>query len=69
MHDILVNGWNQSRGPIKGWRNNLTTDDLDNINGTYDTLISLLQKKHGYVVLVPPKPSSATPSRIRTVTS
>lgn len=69
MHDILVNGWNRLRGPIKGWRNNLTNDDLNNIDDTYDTLISLLRKKYGYAVLVPPKPRSVIPSRIRTVTS
>lgn len=59
MHDILVDSWNQLRGPIKGCWHNLTNDDLDSINGNYDILISLLQKKYGYAALTPPKSKSS----------
>jgi len=48
MQDVLVGSWNQLREPIKGWWNKLTDDDLDSINGKYDSLVSALQKKHGY---------------------
>lgn len=48
MLDVLVGSWNQLRGPIKGWWNKLTDDDLDSINGNYDRLVSVLQKKYGY---------------------
>jgi uncharacterized protein YjbJ (UPF0337 family) len=48
MQDVLVGSWNQLREPIKGWWNKLTDDDLNRINGKYDTLVSVLQEKHGY---------------------
>lgn len=48
MLDVLVGSWNQLRVPIKGWWSKLTDDDLDSINGNYDSLVSVLQKKYGY---------------------
>jgi uncharacterized protein YjbJ (UPF0337 family) len=48
MLDVLVGSWNQLRGPIKGWWNKLTDDDLNSINGNYDMLVSVLEKKYGY---------------------
>ncbi len=48
MLDVLVGSWNQLRVPIKGWWSKLTDDDLDSINGKYDILVSVLQKKYGY---------------------
>ncbi len=48
MLDVLVGSWNQLRGPIKGWWSKLTDEDLDSINGNYDRLVSVLQKKYGY---------------------
>ncbi len=48
MLDVLVGSWNQLREPIKVWWNKLTDDDLDSINGKYDILVSVLQKKYGY---------------------
>ena len=48
MLDILVGSWNELREPIKGWWSKLTDDDLDRINGKYDSLVSVLQKKYGY---------------------
>ncbi len=48
MLDVLVGSWNQLREPIKGWWSKLTDDDLDSINGKYDILVSVLQKKYGY---------------------
>ena len=47
MLDVLVGSWNQLREPIKGWWSKLTDDDLDSINGKYDILVSVLQKKYG----------------------
>ena len=48
MLDILVGSWNELREPIKGWWSKLTDDDLDRINGKYESLVSGLQKKYGY---------------------
>jgi uncharacterized protein YjbJ (UPF0337 family) len=48
MLDVLVGSWNQLRGPIKTWWSKLTDADLDSINGNYDRLVSVLQKKYGY---------------------
>ena len=48
MLDVLVGSWNQLRGPIKTWWSKLTDDDLDSINGKYDRLVSVLQRKYGY---------------------
>jgi len=48
MLDVLVGSWNQLREPVKGWWNKLTDDDLDSINGKYDKLVSVLQKRYGY---------------------
>jgi uncharacterized protein YjbJ (UPF0337 family) len=48
MLDVLVGSWNQLRGPIKGWWNKLTDDDLNSINGNYDMLVTVLQKKYDY---------------------
>lgn len=48
MLDILVGSWNQLRDPIKTWWSKLTDADLDSINGKYDILVSVLQKKYGY---------------------
>jgi uncharacterized protein YjbJ (UPF0337 family) len=48
MLDVLVGSWNQLREPIKGWWSKLTDADLDSINGKYDILVSVLQKKYGY---------------------
>ena len=48
MLDVLVGSWNQLRGPIKGWWNKLTDDDLDRASGKMDVLAGLLQEKYGY---------------------
>jgi uncharacterized protein YjbJ (UPF0337 family) len=48
MLDVLVGSWNQLRGPIKGWWSKLTDDDLDSINGKYDRLVNVLEKKYNY---------------------
>lgn len=48
MLDVLVGSWNQLRSPIKEWWSKLTDDDLDRINGKYDLLVSVLQKKYNY---------------------
>ncbi len=48
MQDILVGNWQQLRHEIKMWWNKLTDTDLDEINGSYDILVSVLVEKYGY---------------------
>lgn len=48
MQDVLVGNWHQLRGQIKMWWNKLTDTDLDEINGSYDILVSVLMEKYGY---------------------
>jgi uncharacterized protein YjbJ (UPF0337 family) len=48
MQDVLAENWGQLREPMKKWWSRLTDADLDEINGQYDVLVSLLQLKYGY---------------------
>lgn len=48
MTDLLVGSWNQLRTPIKMWWNKLNDTDLDEINGSFDILVSKIQEKYGY---------------------
>ncbi len=47
MQEILIDNWNHLRPYVKQWWDKLTDQDLDNIDGKYDVLVRLLQKKHG----------------------
>jgi uncharacterized protein YjbJ (UPF0337 family) len=40
-------GWSQYRDKIQDKWSELTTDELDEIGGSYDRLVSTLQEKYG----------------------
>ncbi len=45
---IMKDQWKQIRGQAKMWWSRLTDDDLNQINGDYDRLISKLQERYSY---------------------
>lgn len=48
--DILALKWNQIRDDVQKRWEQLTALDVDEIEGSYDILISKLQEKYGYTV-------------------
>ena len=48
--DILALKWNQIRDDVQKRWEQLTAFDVDEIEGSYDILISKLQEKYGYTV-------------------
>jgi uncharacterized protein YjbJ (UPF0337 family) len=46
--NIMEGQWQQLRGKIREKWNKLTDDDLDQLTGGTDQLVSLLQAKYGY---------------------
>lgn len=46
--DIFEGKWKQLRGRAKQAWGDLTNDDLDKIDGSYDRFIGTLQEKYGY---------------------
>lgn len=46
--DIFQGKWKQFRGRAKQAWGDLTDDDLDKIDGSYDRFIGTLQEKYGY---------------------
>ena len=49
MHqDVFAGKWKQRRGRVTQAWGDLTDDDLDRIDGSYDRLIGTLQEKSGY---------------------
>ncbi len=46
--DILQGQWLQLKGKVKQQWGRLTDDELDQINGRYDELAGLIQKRYGY---------------------
>ncbi len=48
MKSVLVEHWSQLRAPILVWWNHLNDHDLDQINGDYDALVRLLQKRYSW---------------------
>jgi uncharacterized protein YjbJ (UPF0337 family) len=46
--DIFAGKWKQLRGRVKQTWGDLTDDDLDRIDGSYDRFIGTLQEKYGY---------------------
>lgn len=46
--DVMKSQWQQFRGQAKIWWGKLTEDDLDQINGERERLISKLQERYGY---------------------
>jgi len=45
---FLQNNWNEMRGQISEWWDDLTDEDLDSINGNQEQLIRVLQNRYGY---------------------
>jgi len=46
--DILSGKWKQLRGDVKQLWGKLTDDELDQIEGSRDKLLGVLQEKYGY---------------------
>jgi uncharacterized protein YjbJ (UPF0337 family) len=46
--DVFAGKWKQLRGRVKQTWGDLTDDDLDRIDGSYDRFIGTLQEKYGY---------------------
>jgi uncharacterized protein YjbJ (UPF0337 family) len=46
--DIFEGKWKQFRGRVKQQWGDLTDDDLDRIDGSYDRFIGVLQERYGY---------------------
>ncbi len=46
--DVFEGKWKQFRGRVKQQWGDLTDDDLDRIDGSYDRFIGVLQEKYGY---------------------
>lgn len=46
--DLLESQWPQVRETLRTKFSNLTEDDINQINGRYDQLVSKLQQKYGY---------------------
>jgi uncharacterized protein YjbJ (UPF0337 family) len=48
--DVLQGKWKQLRGRVKQQWGELTDDQLDQVNGSYDRLAGFLQEQYGYSV-------------------
>jgi Uncharacterized protein conserved in bacteria len=46
--DVLKGKWKQIRGQAKQWWGKLTDDELDQVNGSMDKLVGVLQERYGY---------------------
>ena len=46
--NVLEGKWKQLRGQVRKTWGKITDDDLDQIQGSYDRLIGMLQVKYGY---------------------
>lgn len=46
--DIFAGKWKQLRGRVKQTWGDLTDEELDKIEGSYDRFVGLLQEKYGY---------------------
>lgn len=46
--DILKGKWNQLKGDLKIKWGELTDDDVDQIDGSIDKLVGVLQERYGY---------------------
>jgi uncharacterized protein YjbJ (UPF0337 family) len=45
--EVFERNWLEMRGQVKEWWDELTDDDLDQVQDTADQIISLLQKRYG----------------------
>ena len=48
MQDVLRARWKKFRSELNHELNQLTTDDLDQIDGKRDNLVFLLESRYGY---------------------
>jgi uncharacterized protein YjbJ (UPF0337 family) len=48
QHDVLRSKWKQFRSEINYYWTELTSDDLDQINGRRDNLVVLLESRYGF---------------------
>jgi uncharacterized protein YjbJ (UPF0337 family) len=46
--DIFKGKWNQVKGEVKKQWGDLTDDELDRIEGSYDKMVGKLQERYGY---------------------
>jgi len=46
--NIVKNKWSEIRDQIDDWWEELTEDDLDQINGSHIQLVYVLQERYGY---------------------
>lgn len=46
--DVFEGKWKQVRGEVRGWWGKLTDDDVEKVNGRFDTFVGLLQERYGY---------------------
>ena len=46
--DIFAGKWKQLKGSLKQMWGKLTDDDIQQINGSYDKLIGIVQERYGH---------------------
>ena len=46
--DILAGKWKQMKGSLKQIWGKFTDDDIEQINGSYDKLIGMIQERYGH---------------------
>jgi len=46
--DVLRTRWKHFRSEIHGHWSELSSEDLDRINGRHDNLVSMLESRYGY---------------------
>ncbi len=46
--DVLMGKWKQLRGHVREEWGKLTDNQIDQINGSYDRLVGVLQENYGY---------------------
>ena len=46
--DIIKGKWHEIKGKLKNQWGNLTDDEITQINGSFEELEGILQKKYGY---------------------
>ncbi len=46
--DILEGKWKQVKGSVKEWWGKLTDDDVERIDGKFDSLVGKIQERYGY---------------------
>ena len=47
-NEIIKGKWNQLKGSMKQFWGKLTDDDIEQINGNYDTLVGKIQERYGH---------------------